>query len=285
MSNRLDALLERMPRHFAREPDTNNYKLLKIIAQHSEDNRTLYDTVLKYWDVDQAEGVGLDRLGKDEGISRGGWDDDEYRKMIKIQCIVNLSEGDIPTMNLILDEYIGDNFVGFQDAYSSDFKYPAKLILWMKNSSKGYSAALLKRIKSAGVGIILATETNPSYIHLIDNTYHYPVIFPRTGEMVFEILDSVLAKLDITLQDSTYHYPVEFDVCELHGDLFKDTLNLTDETYNYPVVFPRTGEMEPIGADTTQITLNQSVEKEVYSYKVHYPITGEAVTGEEWFDQ
>lgn len=122
-------------------------------------------------------------------------------------------------------------------------------------------------------------------IHLIDNTYHYPVIFPRTGEMVFEILDSVLAKSDITLQDNTYHYPVEFDVYELHGDLFKDTLNLTDETYNYTVVFPRTGEMEPIGADTTNITLNQSVEKEAYSYKVHYPITGEAVTGEEWFDQ
>lgn len=120
---------------------------------------------------------------------------------------------------------------------------------------------------------------------LIDNTYHYPVTFPRTGEMVFEILDSALAKLDITLQDNTYHYPVEFDVYELHGDLFKDTLNLTDETYNYPVVFPRTGEMEPIGADTTQITLNQSVDKEAYSYKVHYPITGEAVTGEEWFDR
>ena len=28
----------------------------------------------------QAEGYGLDRLGKDEGISRGGWEDEEYRK-------------------------------------------------------------------------------------------------------------------------------------------------------------------------------------------------------------
>ena len=79
MSNRLDSLLTRMPSHFAKDKESNNYKLLSLIAQGSEETRTVYDTMLKFWDVDQSEGVGLDRLGKDEGIACGSGDDTEYR--------------------------------------------------------------------------------------------------------------------------------------------------------------------------------------------------------------
>lgn len=152
MSNRLDTLLELMPRHFAHDSDSNNYRLLKIIAQHSEDNRALYDTVLKYWDVDQAEGQSLDRLGKDEGISRGGWDDEEYRKMIKIQCIVNLSEGDIDTINLILDAYMGKDFIGIQEMWN-DPRQPEPAALKAKSNfdTDTVPKGLLKRIKPAGV--------------------------------------------------------------------------------------------------------------------------------------
>lgn len=143
----------------------------------------------------------------------------------------------------------------------------------------------IEEAKPAHLAYLFVVLVGESTIYLIDNSYHYPVIFPRTGEMVFEVLDSALAKLGITLQDNTYNYPVEFDVYEMHGEVFKDALNLIDNTYNYPVIFPRTGEMEPISTETTQTTLNQSVEKEAYSYKVHYPITGEAITGEGWFDE
>lgn len=142
----------------------------------------------------------------------------------------------------------------------------------------------IEEAKPAHLAYLFTVLASESTVYLIDNTYHYPVIFPRTGEMVFEILDSALAKIGITLQDNTYHYPVEFDVYELHSQIFTDFARLIDESYAYVVDFPRTGEMEPISAKTTQIILNQSVKKEAYDYKVDYPITGVAITGEGWFD-
>lgn len=72
-NQRLQTLLDRMPRQYPKNEESNNYKLLKIIAENGVENLAIQQTILKYWDVDQSEGYGLDRLGKDEGISRGGW--------------------------------------------------------------------------------------------------------------------------------------------------------------------------------------------------------------------
>ena len=52
MSNkRLQTLLDRMPRHFTRAKDSNNYKLLFIIAENGVENLAIQQTILKYWDV------------------------------------------------------------------------------------------------------------------------------------------------------------------------------------------------------------------------------------------
>lgn len=166
-----------MPSHFAKDQDSNNYKLLSLIAQGSEETRTVYGTMLKFWDVDQSEGVGLDRLGKDEGISRGAWDDEEYRKMIKIQCITNLSDGDIPTMNMILDAYLGDDFIGLQDGYI-DFE-PASLLLHVKEKSHSIPDNLIQRIKPAGVKIYVLLSHLVDIIKIYVGTYDWRL----TGRM------------------------------------------------------------------------------------------------------
>lgn len=161
MSNKLQTLLERMPQHFAHSPDSNNYKLLSIIAENGNENKLIFDTILKFWNVDQSEGVGLDRLGKDEGISRGNWTDKEYRKMIKIQCIINLSEGDIPTMNTILEAYLGDDFLGLEEGWVR-YNKPASLVVETKPSEQTLPFDLLQKIKTAGVGLVYVEIVNPN---------------------------------------------------------------------------------------------------------------------------
>ena len=179
MSNRLKTLLERMPAHFAKDEDSNNYKLLKIVAENSNENRAIYDTILKFWDVDHSQGIGLDRLGKNVGITRGNWFDEEYRKMIKIQSIINLSEGDIPSMNLILDAYMGDAFNGLQDGWM-DFE-DATLLLNLNSKAQSVPSDLIKRIKPAGVRIYILLNELIEKLILSGDSYGWVIRGRITG--------------------------------------------------------------------------------------------------------
>lgn len=154
----LDLLLNRLPSLFEKESDSNNYKAFTLIANQFKDSEELYATILRFWDVDQAEGVGLDRLGKDEGISRGSYDDETYRKLIKIEYIVNMSTGDIEVMNTILDAYMGENFLGLEEGWTKYLGEPASLIANVDVVDSNFPFRLLQRIKPVGVGISVATQ-------------------------------------------------------------------------------------------------------------------------------
>jgi hypothetical protein len=153
----VQTLLDRLPSHFNKSEDSNNYKLLSIVARQSEDNTALYRAIQRFWDVDQTEGIGLDRLGKDEGINRGSYDDETYRKMIKIQYIVNLSEGDIESINTILRAYMGDGFLNVEEGWNTSFKEPASIVFNV-TKVKDFPFALINKIKPAGVGAIVSAK-------------------------------------------------------------------------------------------------------------------------------
>jgi len=193
-----------MPRQYARDKDSNNYKLLKIIAENGVENLAIQQTILKYWDIDQAEGYGLDRLGKDEGISRGSWDDEEYRKMIKVQCVLNLSEGDLETMNQIMDAYMGNDFIGFEEGWR-EFE-PATLLLNIRASAKSIPDELIKRIKTAGVGIYIFLNEINELLVLHAGTYAWPINYKICGR---------------------------FKTAETHGALGKEILVVSDEIYGF----------------------------------------------------
>lgn len=202
-----------MPSHFAKGKDSNNYKLLSLIAKGSEETRAVYDTMLKFWDVDQSEGIGLDRLGKDEGILRGSWDDEEYRKMIKIQCILNLSEGDIPTMNLILDAYLGGNFLGFEEGWVS-YQRPATLILETRPSESPHPLDLFKKIKTSGVGIIHVEVLNP------DEPSLYQASICLSGEIttIYPYYANTPIEAVIEYAQGAYNQDVETITLFMEGD-------------------------------------------------------------------
>lgn len=146
----LETLLRRLPSHFAKSPDSNNYKALSLVAKHIDDEEKLFSTIQKYWDVDQAEGIGLDRLGKDEGISRGSYDDEMYRKMIKIQYIINISNGEIESINAILTAYLEDAFLYIEEGWELHNE-PASFFINVSSLKQDFPYPLLQAIKAAGV--------------------------------------------------------------------------------------------------------------------------------------
>ncbi|MFJ7698897.1 hypothetical protein [Lysinibacillus fusiformis] len=203
--------MERMPRQYARDKDSNNYKLLKIIAENGVENLAVQQTILKYWDVDQSEGYGLDRLGKDEGIDRGSWDDKEYRKMIKIQCILNLSEGDIDTMNQIMDAYMGDDFIGFEEGWR-EFE-PATLLLNIRASAKTIPDTLIKRIKTAGVGIYIFLNELNEFLILHAGTYAWQINYKICGRFKTARTHGALGNEILSVSDEAYGFIVNNRIC------------------------------------------------------------------------
>ncbi|MEY9979679.1 hypothetical protein [Lysinibacillus sp. RC79] len=212
MSNqRLQTLLDRMPRQYANGEDSNNYKLLRIIAENGVENLAIQQTILKYWDVEQAEGYGLDRLGKDEGISRGSWDDEEYRKMIKIQCILNLSEGDIDTMNQIMDAYMGHDFIGFEEGWK-EFE-PATLLLNIRASAKSIPDTLIKRIKTAGVGIYIFLNELNEFLILHAGTYAWQINYKICGRFKTAKTHGALGNELLSVPNESYGFVMNNRIC------------------------------------------------------------------------
>lgn len=247
MSNRLITLLERMPSHFAKDENSNNYKLLKIVADNSVENRTVYDTILKFWDVDQSQGIGLDRLGKNVGIARGSWNDADYRKMIKIQSILNLSEGDIPTMNLIMDAYMGDAFLGFQDGWK--LFGPATLIANIKDASKPLPGNILKKIKSAGVSTHWVLNQLMGQINVQSKSYSFDVPYPVTNMFTTAEIHGSLTRINVGIESNSYAFNANSPITNMFTTndyevrtLFTADASVYVETYHVPYI--RLGENE-----------------------------------------
>lgn len=208
----LDTILKRLPSHFSKKPDSNNYKALSLVAKHIDDSEELYATIQRFWDVDQAVGKGLDRLGKDEGISRESYDDDTYRKLIKIEFIVNMSEGDAEVMNTILEAYMGDDFLYTEEGWSSFLKEPASLILNISKDAETIPFKLVKRIKPAGVRVYYSVEVDRFTVVIMPKEYTFPVPYPITNTFNTAPMNGIGSKATVAVQIKNYAFQVSYPI-------------------------------------------------------------------------
>ena len=179
--SKLDVLLNRLPALFDKEETSNNYKILSLIAKQGDELQELHGIIKKFWNVDTSEGYGLDRLGKDEGIKRGRYDDEIYRKMIKIQYVVNLSDGDLETMSLILKAYMEEGFGGIEEGWDSDFGEPASFLVHLNDGANYFPSDLIKRIKPAGVGYYLLFDAIKGNIEISATFKRWKFPYPICG--------------------------------------------------------------------------------------------------------
>lgn len=101
--------------------------------------------------LDTAEGVQLDGLGAIVGEPRKGRSDSVYRQFIRVRILVNLSDGDLPSLYAILLAALG---------VSADYfirQYNTAIVIHLDSDTSPLTAAellvYLREAKAAGVGI------------------------------------------------------------------------------------------------------------------------------------
>lgn len=133
---------------------------LEIIDGESEKIR-LWD------DLDNAQGMVLDRYGENFGVQRSGSSDAFYRLLIKVKMISLLSGGDIDTVVKAAASLFG------VPTEEIDLKevFPAKVFIYideelldeLRIETADIIAKMLKRIVAAGVGMQLVFRTYRTY--------------------------------------------------------------------------------------------------------------------------
>jgi hypothetical protein len=88
--------LDRLPIQFRDSPYLN--ELLKIYLEEFQEIEDCLIDIVNQRDVDQAVGFQLDVVGEHVALLREGRDDTQYRQAIKIQKIINASQGQFETV-------------------------------------------------------------------------------------------------------------------------------------------------------------------------------------------
>ena len=91
-------MLRRLTDNYNRGTAGNVAHLLNISASELEEIKEALETTALWRSIDEAEGLTLDRIGRNVDEPRGNKDDDLYRQYIKIKIISNLSAGRIETL-------------------------------------------------------------------------------------------------------------------------------------------------------------------------------------------
>ncbi|HHT7186920.1 TPA: DUF2612 domain-containing protein [Bacillus cereus] len=81
--------------------------MMKLAAYHIQENEDLLNKIHDWRDIDQAQGVTLDYLGRNIGQDRMGFDDEIFKVLIKARIIRNNSDGSIPTILQFLSFILG----------------------------------------------------------------------------------------------------------------------------------------------------------------------------------
>lgn len=148
--------------NYRKDKDSNNYKLLDLGHQEHKEIMRILRLVEAWRDMDNAEGFTLDKIGKNVLELRGGRNDHEYRKAIKIKIRGNLSAGTIEDLNDIAAILFDEHFMSVSEAWhqkSYDFE-PAAVVLHLRNLYFGWGSAFwrdiefLNEVMAGGIGLI-----------------------------------------------------------------------------------------------------------------------------------
>ncbi|QXJ39599.1 hypothetical protein BV455_02965 [Parageobacillus caldoxylosilyticus] len=95
-------MLERLTDRYRKDPDSNIGKIIKILTDELDLIKETFDRMEEWEDVEKAEGVVLDDIGKDIGQPRGAATDEIYRILLRSKVARNLSDGTIDTIIRVL---------------------------------------------------------------------------------------------------------------------------------------------------------------------------------------
>ena len=187
-----------------------------------------------------AVGESLDLLGSNVGQFRDGEDDDYYRLLIKVRIIINMSIGDIETINYVMDVLFKKWFISQQEVWPINLyeNEPAAIILNFVDSVPFLPYGIAEKIKAAGVRIffgmvsaekmILESQagdyTYPQFLCGLHDTGTIPRIRWEGQAAVIDV------NLDTAIDDAKNYKPISGEkhtATQLYNDRVVETINMT----------------------------------------------------------
>lgn len=92
-------------------------EVLQIFLEEVQELEDCTQDILEQQSLDNAVGVQLDRLGEHLGKKREGLNDTEYRKILKIQKILNAGEGQFSTVLNLWRTLLGSNTATMEEEF------------------------------------------------------------------------------------------------------------------------------------------------------------------------
>lgn len=99
-----------------------------------------------------AYGAQLDGLGEILGLDRFTDDDDDYRAALKLQVVINSSNGNPETIIYVVDQITQCDFLIY------DEKYPARVYIYAHNIKQFVMLDRVRDAAPAGVGVTIASS-------------------------------------------------------------------------------------------------------------------------------
>ncbi|WP_341778587.1 hypothetical protein [Levilactobacillus sp. HBUAS70063] len=103
-------MLNEYPAALNNAADSNNAKLLSILADDMVSLQELVDQINLWRDITNAKGGWLDKIGTDWGVARNGFDDDFYRFMIRTKQLQRQVDGSYNSIIKLIAESLGANY-------------------------------------------------------------------------------------------------------------------------------------------------------------------------------
>lgn len=106
----LTDMLNELPAALNNNVDSNNAKLLSILADDMVSMQELVDQINLWRDISNAKGGWLDKIGADWGVARNGFDDDFYRFMIRTKQLQRQTDGTYNGIIKLVAESLGASY-------------------------------------------------------------------------------------------------------------------------------------------------------------------------------
>lgn len=111
-------LINRLTGNYKRGPTSNIGKLLSVVDLEVKELKDAIAAVETARKIDDATGATLDNIGKNVLQERGSADDVLYRKLLKVKIRANRSNGEIDTLNDVLDVLLEDHYLGIREVWN-----------------------------------------------------------------------------------------------------------------------------------------------------------------------
>lgn len=239
---------DRLTDNYDKSRDSNISKMLQVMSEEANKSEQSYALMKYLSDIDTATGEALDAKGVNVGLPRGGRVDEDYRRLIKVKTIANLSNGDIPTMNKVLAAFMGGSFIGIEDGFKHTGEY-ATLFVKVANDTKIIPRDLVEDIKAAGVQVYYMAGAEQSIINIQFNGYSFDVPYKITNTFYTDAVKGAKIALEMALKTKAYNLNVNHPITnvlmvegEIQADLTVLRTSVMGNATHGVKVYKRTGK-------------------------------------------